>query len=247
MITGATSGFGRATAQRLAKDGYAVIITGRREKRLEDLAGELRKEFNADVHMLAFDVRDQKAVKAAVNSLPNDWQKISVLINNAGLAVGKEPLQEGDTEDWDRMIDTNVKGLLYVSRAVIPLMKGQKSPHIINIGSTAGTEVYPGGNVYCASKHAVNALSKAMRLDLLPLGFKVTQIRPGLAETEFSMVRFKGDADKAEKVYSGLEPLHGEDIAEVIAYALSTPPHVCLNDIEITALAQANAYETYRK
>ena len=187
-------------------------------------------------------MRDRADVERAIASLPEEWRAIDLLVNNAGLAAGMDPVQQGDPDDWERMLDTNVKGLLWVTRAVVPGMIERGRGHIINIGSTAGKEVYPRGNVYCASKHAVDALTKGLRIDLLPHGIKVTQIAPGLAETEFSLVRFHGDADKAKQVYQGLEPLHPEDIAELVQYAASLPAHVCINDLVVTCVAQANSY-----
>lgn len=252
LITGATSGFGEATARRFAAEGWRVIITGRRAERLEALRRELEGlygtvEGGTVAHVLHFDVRDQAAVEKAVASLPENWRNIEVLVNNAGLAAGFGPLQEGAAEDWDRMIDTNVKGLLYVSRTVIPGMIERGKGQIINLGSTAGKEVYPNGNVYCASKHAVDALTKAMRIDLLPHGIKVSQISPGLAETEFAQVRFHGDEQRAKQVYQGLEPLHPEDIAELVHYVTTLPAHVCVNDILVTPTAQANNHSILRK
>ncbi len=251
LITGATSGFGEATARRFAAEGWRVIITGRRRDRLEVLKRELEGlhgtiEGGTVVHALRFDVRDNAAVEQAITSLPDDWQAIDVLVNNAGLAAGLDTIQEGAAEDWDRMIDTNVKGLLYVSRAVIPGMIARGKGHIINIGSTAGKEVYPKGNVYCASKHAVDALSKGMRQDLLPHGIKVTQIAPGLAETEFSLVRFHGDEDKARAPYKGLSPLKGEDIANLVHFVTTLPAHVCVNDLVVTPTAQASSMVVHR-
>ena len=240
-ITGATSGFGRSIALRLAAKGYNIIITGRRKPLLESLAKEIKDKYNVDVWMSNYDVRDLEAVKEAIENLPESWKKIDVLVNNAGLAVGLSRIQEGDIDDWERMIDTNVKGLLYVTRHVSPLMIKQGYGHIINIGSIAGKEVYPNGNVYCATKHAVDALTKSMRIDMLPHRIKVTQIAPGAAETEFSLVRFHGDKEAADNVYKGYQPLTGDDIADVVDYVLSLPKHVCLNDIVMTCLAQANA------
>ena len=251
LITGSTSGFGEATARLFAANGWRVIITGRRRDRLETLKRELEGlygtiEGDTVAHALRFDVRDANAVEQAIGGLPKEWSTIDVLVNNAGLAMGRDPIQDGKLEDWDAMLDTNVKGLLYVSRAVMPGMIARGRGHIINLGSTAGHEVYPQGNVYCASKHAVDALSKAMRLDLLPHGIKVTQVSPGLAETEFSVVRFHGDVDKAKKVYEGMKPLVGDDIAQLILFAVNQPAHVCINNIEVTATAQANNYLTKR-
>lgn len=252
LITGATAGFGEATARRFAAEGWRVIITGRRRERLEVLKRELEGlhgtiEGGTVVHALRMDVRDNEAVQRAIESLPDDWKAIDVLVNNAGLAAGMAPIQDGDLEDWNAMLDTNVKGLLHVSRAVIPGMIARGKGHIVNIGSVAGKEVYPRGNVYCASKHAVDALSKAMRQDLLPHGIKVTQIAPGLAETEFSMVRFKGDEHKAKQVYLGMEPLRGDDIANLVWFAATLPPHVCINDLVVTPTAQASSTMVQRK
>ena len=240
LITGATSGFGEASARIFAQNGYDLIITGRRQERLEKLRTELISQFPIDVITLNFDVRDEDSVNQNIQSLREDVKKsIQILINNAGLAVGRGPIDEGDTEDWNRMIDTNIKGLLYVSRAVSPILKANGHGHIINLGSIAGKEVYAGGNVYCATKHAVDALSKAMRIDLLPFGIKVTNIAPGAAETEFSLVRFKGDKDTATSVYNGFTPLNAEDIADVIYFAATRPPHVTINDLTIMPTAQA--------
>jgi len=246
IITGATSGFGKAAAKQFAINGHHVIITGRRQDRLSQLKSEL-EQFGVKVLDLCFDVRDKSQVETAFANLPEDWQTIDILVNNAGLASGFGQIQNGDLEDWDKMIDTNVKGLLYVSKAVLPFIKNSQAGHIINIGSTAGKEVYVNGNVYCASKHAVDAISKAMRVDLLEDGIKVTQICPGMAETEFSVVRFHGDQDKADKVYNGFEPMTAEDIAEIIYYTTTLPPHLCINDLVVTATAQANSFYTFRK
>lgn len=242
LVTGATAGIGKAIAERFAKEGHRIIITGRRKERLENLSKALTAQFDVDVYPLEFDIREQKQVKEALATLPEKWQKIDVLINNAGLAAGLNPIHEGRMDDWEQMIDTNVKGLLYISREVMPQMTARKSGHIINIGSTAGRETYPKGNVYCATKYAVDSLSKAMRTDLLPYGIKVTQVRPGLVETEFSLVRFKGDAEKAANTYKGFQPLKGEDIAEVTYYCTTLPEHVTVNDIEVTPTAQANSF-----
>jgi NADP-dependent 3-hydroxy acid dehydrogenase YdfG len=246
LITGATSGFGMATARIFAKNGHRLIITGRREERLNKLAVELKSTFDVDVLPLVFDVRDSKAVQAAADNLPEEWHNIDILVNNAGLAVGLGPIQEGVLDDWDRMIDTNIKGLLYMTRSFAHFMIERKSGHIINIGSIAGKEVYPNGNVYCATKHAVDALSKAMRTDMLKHGIKVTQIAPGAAETEFSVVRFKGDQAAADNFYKGFTPLTGEDIAEIIYYVTTLPAHVCINDLIVTPTAQASATNIIR-
>lgn len=246
FITGATAGFGKACAEKFAANGYHVIITGRRKERLNELQEELEGKYAVEVLPLEFDVRDFHACRKAINSMPDDWKNVAVLINNAGLAMGFSTIDEGDISDWDTMIDTNVKGLLYVSKLVIPFLKDTKG-QIINIGSTAAKDVYPKGNVYCGTKHAVDALSQAMRIDLLPYGIRVTAIHPGAAETEFSVVRFKGDQDKAKHVYEGYEPLQAEDIAETAYFCATRPPHVCINDLVITPTAQANALHWYKQ
>ena len=244
LITGATSGIGKSTAHYLA-DQFYLIICGRRRDKLEELAHNLRTE--TDVHVLSFDVRDQRAVNQAIESLPANWRDIDVLINNAGNAHGMDVIHEGSTQDWDDMIDINVKGLLYVSKAIIPGMVEKKSGFIVNIGSIAGKEVYPKGNVYCASKHAVDAITNGMRLDLNPYGIRVTGIHPGLVETEFSLVRFKGDEEKAKQVYKGMKPLTGDDVADVIKYVVTRPPHVLLSDIVLFPTAQASATMVHRE
>ena len=241
LITGATSGIGKACAERFAKEGYNVIITGRRDERLQSLKKELENAFNIEVHPLSFDIREREAVEKAVTSLPENWQKVDVLVNNAGLALGLSPIHEGNTDDWDTMIDTNIKGLLYISKQVANLMVKNGHGHIIHIGSIAGRESYANGNVYCATKHAVDGLTKAMRIDLLPHNIKVTQIAPGAVETEFSEVRFKGDKQRAAGVYNGFKPLTGTDIADAVYYAASLPLHVNINDLLIMPMAQANA------
>ncbi len=242
LVTGATAGIGAAIADRFAKEGFRVIITGRRKERLNNMADRLKHEYKTDTYALAFDIRVQEEVEKAIDSLPEQWQTIDILVNNAGLAAGLDPIHEADVDDWERMIDTNVKGLLYISRKIMPQMTQRKQGHIINIGSIAGKQTYPKGHVYCASKHAVDSLSKAMRTDLLPYGIKVTQVRPGLVETEFSLVRFKGDEEKASKVYQGYQPLKPEDIAEVAYYSTTLPDHVVINDIEVTPKVQANSF-----
>lgn len=248
FITGATSGFGKACAEIFAKNNDSIIITGRRLERLQALKAELTEKYKVDVVTLNFDVRSEEEVNAAVGSLaPEVKNNISILINNAGLAVGRGPIQDGLSDDWNRMIDTNVKGLLYVSRAVIPFLKENQAGHIFNIASIAGKEVYAGGNVYCASKHAVDALSQAMRIDLLPFGIKVTNIAPGAAETEFSLVRFKGNEETAKSVYDGFQPLVAEDIADIIYFAATRPAHVTMNDIVIMPTAQASATNLYKR
>ncbi len=241
FITGATSGFGKACAEKFAANGYDLILNGRRAERLEQLQKELENKFNIAVLLLPFDVRDEKAVFENIKSLPEEWQKIDVLINNAGLALGRDYFDEGDLNDWNAMIDTNVKGLIYVAKAVVPYMVKHKQGHIINMGSVAGKQVYEKGNVYCASKFAVDAMNQAMRIDLLRHQIKVTAIHPGAAETEFSIVRFKGDEATAKKIYDGLDPLTAEDVADVIWYCTTLPPHVCINDLSITCLQQADA------
>lgn len=246
LVTGATAGFGEACATRFAKEGYDLVITGRRAERLEALKTQIEKEYGVRVRTLAFDVRNKEAVESALNSLEDSWKTVDVLVNNAGLALDLSPIDEGNTEDWDTMIDTNVKGLLYVSRAVMPWMKERKQGQIVNIGSTAAKTVYAKGNVYCASKAAVDAISQGMRIDLLPYNIKVTAVHPGAAETEFSLVRFKGDKSRAKDVYKGFTPLSAADVADVVYYCCSLPPHVCINDLVLTPTAQANAYYIQR-
>ncbi|RDY59664.1 SDR family NAD(P)-dependent oxidoreductase [Flagellimonas nanhaiensis] len=238
LITGATSGIGRATAELFAKEGYNLILCGRRQERLDALQENLGKEA---VHTLNFDVRDREAVFLAVENLPKEFSEIDILINNAGNAHGLDPIDQGSLDDWDAMLDINVKGLLYMSKAILPQMVQRKSGHIINIGSTAGKEVYPKGNVYCASKHAVDAINQGMRIDLNAYGIKVGAINPGLVETEFSEVRFKGDADKAGKVYKGYQPLKPEDIADIILFAVTRPYHVNIADLVVMPTAQASS------
>ena len=239
IVTGASSGIGRALAIKLAENGYDLVITGRRTDRLADLEKELKKA-GADVLSLGFDVSKYEEVKANLGMLSGKWAKIDLLVNNAGGALGKEPIQEGAIEDWDRMIDTNVKGLLYVSRIILPMMCRNNGGHIVNLCSIAGKQVYAEGNVYCASKHAVDAISKAIRIDALPYGVKVTNICPGAVETEFSIVRFHGDEEKAAATYKGFTPLTAEDIADTIYYCVSLPAHVCINDLTIMPTAQAD-------
>ena len=241
FITGATSGIGEATAIELAKHDYNLIISGRRAGRLVELSKRLTSEYGITVQTLVFDVRVRESVNDSINVLSEEWKKIDVLVNNAGLASGLDPIQDGDVEDWEKMIDTNVKGLLYVSKCVIPLMIERKKGHIVNIGSIAGKEVYANGNVYCASKHAVEALTKSMRIDLLKEGIKVTSISPGLVETEFSQVRFHGDTERAAAVYKGFEPLNAEDIAETIWFVVSRPAHVNINDMIVMPTVQASS------
>ena len=246
LITGATSGIGEATACKLAEEGYDLILTGRRKTRLTQLKNKL-EQLNVRLLPLCFDLRDEQSVNEALASLPKEWRAIDLLVNNAGMAAGLEAVQEGNIDDWNRMIDTNVKGLLYVTRAVTPGMIERGRGHIINIGSIAGKEVYPNGNVYCATKHAVDALTKGMRIDLLPHGIKVGQICPGAVETEFSLVRFHGDADRAKKVYEGFESLVAGDIAACIHFMVTRPPHVNINDMVVMPTAQANSTLFHKK
>jgi NADP-dependent 3-hydroxy acid dehydrogenase YdfG len=247
FITGATSGFGEACAHTFAANGYALILNGRRQDRLAALSQNLNTEYKASTLVLPFDVQDKLAVFEAIASLDKDWRAVDVLINNAGLALGRDLFQEADLQDWDTMLDTNVKGLLYVSKAIVPLMLARGKGQIINIGSIAGKQVYERGNVYCASKHAVDALTKGMRIDLLPHGIKVMAIHPGAADTEFSIVRFKGNTEAADKVYEGFEPLHAQDVAEVAYYTTTLPPHVCINDLVVTCTQQADAHYLNKK
>jgi 3-hydroxy acid dehydrogenase/malonic semialdehyde reductase len=247
LITGATAGIGEACAHVFARERYDVIVTGRRTDRLEKLARQLKKEYNVNVLTVEFDVRDRQEVISKLEALPEEWKKVNVLVNNAGLSQGLDPIQDGSYEDWETMIDTNVKGLLYVTKVVSSWMIGNGYGHIVNLGSIAGKEVYPNGNVYCASKHAVDALNKGMRIDLLPYGIRVTAIHPGAVETEFSEVRFKGDKARAKKVYDGFEPLMATDIAETIWFVVSRPPHVNINELTIMPTAQANSVNIYRK
>jgi len=246
LITGATSGIGKATAIILAKNNYNLIITGRRLEKLNELSKNIQKEYKVDVQILNFDIRNNEETKTSFNSLPENYKKIDVLINNAGLASGLSNIQNGDIDDWEKMIDTNVKGLLYISRLVMPIMTEQKKGHIINISSIAGKETYAKGNVYCATKHAVEAITKAMRIDMLPFGIKVTSISPGMVDTEFSTVRFHGDKEKADKVYENLTPLYANDIAEAIEFVVTRPKHVNINDMLIMPTAQANSYTVHK-
>lgn len=247
MITGATTGFGKATAVKFAKNGYNIIITGRRKELLDKLEKELHSVGKIKVLLLCFDVRKREEVESVIGSLTKEWQKIDILVNNAGLAVGLDHIQSGNMDDWDRMIDTNVKGLLYVTRSIAPLMVARNKGHIFNIGSIAGKETYEKGNVYCASKFAVDALSKSMRIDMLKNNIKVTLIAPGMAETEFSLVRFKGDEQKAKTVYKGIDALTADDIADVIYYCATLPDRVCINELVITPTQQASVNYNFRK
>ena len=247
LVTGATAGIGKATAEILADNDYNLIITGRRKELLDKLKGELGIKFKCDVLALNFDIRNREQTESSLDRLPEQWKKINVLVNNAGLAAGLGPIHEGSVDDWEQMIDTNIKGLLYVTRKVSKLMADAGTGHIVNITSIAAREVYENGNVYCATKHAVDALTKSMRLDLLKHNIKVTSIAPGMVETEFSIVRFKGDKDRAAQVYEGLVPLEADDVAEAVWFAVSRPPHVNINDLLIMPTAQANITSTYRK
>ncbi len=241
FVTGATAGIGKATAILLAQNNYNLIISGRRKLLLEEVRQLILSKSGVEILILNIDVRNREEVEGKIENLPENWKKIDVLVNNAGLASGLNKIQEGDIEDWEKMIDTNIKGLLYISRKIMPLMIQNKIGHIINIGSVAGKEVYPLGNVYCSTKHAVDAITKGMRMDLLEHGIKVTSINPGMVETEFSIVRFHGDEKRAKSAYEGFEPLRAEDIAETVLFALTRPKHVNINDLLIMPTAQANS------
>lgn len=245
LITGASSGLGKATAEKFAAEGWNLILTARRKEKLAVVVNNIEKKYGVKTLSLIFDVQDKKAVFEHLENLPKEWQAINVLLNNAGLALGRDPFEEAHLEDWEIMIDTNLKGLIYASKAVLPFIIAQKG-HIINIGSTAGKEVYKDGNVYCATKHAVDAISKAQRIDLLQHQVKVTAIHPGAVETDFSLVRFKGDTTKADAVYAGYSPLKAEDIADTIWYVANTPEHVCINDLVITCTAQGNSTTIFK-
>lgn len=242
LITGATSGIGKACAEKFAAAKHDLIITGRRKDRLEELKTSLESKNNISVLALCFDVQDKAAVFATLGNLPAEWQHIAVLINNAGLALGRDYFEDADLNDWETMLNTNVHGLLYVTRALLPYMIAQKKGHIVNLGSVAGKDVYEKGNAYCASKFAVDALNRSMRIDLLKHNIKVTGIHPGAVETEFSLVRYKGDAATAAATYNGIIPLTGTDIADTIYYCCTLPPHVCINDLVITPTQQADAF-----
>lgn len=246
LITGATSGFGKAIAEKFAAGAWNCIITGRRKDRLHQLAEELKQKYSVQVLPLNFDVRKNEEVRANLSSLPAAWQNIDVLVNNAGLALGRNNFNDCDLDDWDTMIDTNIKGLLYVTKAVVPYLINRNQGHIINMGSIAGKDVYPMGNVYNATKHAVNSLSQSLRMELLQHRIKVTAIHPGAADTEFSNVRFKGDQLKSDEVYEGYEPLHAKDIADITYYCATLPAHVCINDLVVTCTAQANSFLTFK-
>jgi 3-hydroxy acid dehydrogenase/malonic semialdehyde reductase len=247
MITGATSGIGKATALILASNGYDLIITGRRKELLNNLSDSILTGTNTEVISLCFDVRDLKQVEESISTLTGKWADIDLLVNNAGLAVGIEPVYSGVVDDWDRMIDTNVKGLLYICRKISPGMVARGSGHIINLSSVAGHEVYPNGAAYCGSKHAVQAITRAMRIELLPFGVKVSSISPGMVNTGFSLVRFKGDQESANNVYSGLTPLYASDIAEAILFMVTRPAHVNIEDIMILCTDQASARDFRRR
>jgi NADP-dependent 3-hydroxy acid dehydrogenase YdfG len=247
FITGATSGFGKACAEKFAKEGYDLILNGRRADRLEKLCESLVNRFNIASITLPFDVRDEKAVKDSIDSLSEEWKQIDVLFNNAGLAMGRDYFEEANLDDWNTMVDTNIKGFAYVAKAVSTLMAIRKSGHIVNMGSVAGKQVYEKGNMYCATKYAVDALNQAMRIDLLRHNIKVTAIHPGAAETEFSLVRFKGDEQTAKNIYNGLQPLTAEDVADIVYYCTSLPAHVCINDLSVTCVQQADAIHFNRR
>jgi NADP-dependent 3-hydroxy acid dehydrogenase YdfG len=247
FITGASAGFGEACAWKFAQHGYDLILNGRRSDKLQTLADALENKFNVGVFQSVFDVRDRGAVEKSLQEIPGEWKQVDVLVNNAGLALGREHFEEASLDDWDTMIDTNVKGFLYIAQAVSKWMAARKKGHIINLGSIAGRQVYEKGNVYCATKYAVDALSQSMRIDLLRHGIKVTSINPGAAETEFSIVRFRGDEKTAKSIYDGLKPLTAEDVAEVIYYTTTVPEHVCINDLSLTCLQQADVFYYNRK
>ena len=247
LITGATSGIGEATAELLSQHNFDLILTGRRKDRLENLKNKIQSENNCQVHLLAFDIRSSKETKEAFQLLPDNWKNIDVLINNAGLAAGMDPIHEGLEDDWERMIDTNIKGLLYITRLVSPIMVRRNKGHIVNLSSIAGKEAYASGNVYCATKHAVQALTQSMRIDLLKYGIKVSSVAPGAVETEFSLVRFKDDKEKADNVYKGFTPLYAKDIAETILFMVTRPDHVNIDDVLIMPTAQALSRQIHRK
>ena len=247
FITGATSGIGKACAEIFAKNGDRLIVNGRRREKLEQLKADLELVYNVEVLCAPFDVQNREAVSESISSLPEIWQEVDILINNAGLALGRDLFEEAEITDWETMLQTNINGILYVSRAILPAMIRRKKGHIINIGSTAGDDMYERGNVYCASKSAVEALTKGMRIDLLPHKIKVTNVKPGAAETEFSLIRLKGDEEKAHKVYEGFKPLSAEDIADSIFYCANLPAHVCINELTITCTAQANGIYIHKE
>ena len=246
FITGATSGIGKACAEKFAPAGFDLILTGRRNDRLQTLKKNLEAQFHIEVLTLNFDVQDKEIVFSTIDMLEEKWRKIDVLINNAGLSLGRDSFLDANIEDWDNMMQTNVNGLLYITKALLPFLIEQKA-HIFNMGSIAGKEVYENGNVYCASKFAVDAISRSMRVDLLKYGIRVTAIHPGAVETEFSIVRYKGDKEKADQVYKGMKPLSGEDVADVIYYAANLPQHVCINELTVTPTQQASAFYFHRE
>jgi len=247
FITGATAGFGKAIAYQFAQVGWDLVLTGRRQDRLDAIEKDILANYQVKVQTLCFDIRDRRNTEEIINDLPHDWKEIDVLVNNAGLASGLSLIQEGLIDDWEKMIDTNVKGLLYVSRTVMPWMVARGKGHIINISSIAGKEAYLKGNVYCATKHAVDAITKSMRIDLLVHGIRVSSVDPGAAETEFSLVRYQGDEERAKRVYEGYTPLNANDIAEIVYFIASRPPHVVINDLIVTPLAQANTSYIVKK
>jgi len=247
LITGASAGIGEATARLFAREGAKLILTARRKERIEDLAQEMKRKHKVDSYLIELDVRDRQSVIHWLNSMPSSWKKIDILVNNAGLSRGLSKLHEADYTDWEEMIDTNVKGLLYVSRVVVPWMVDRKKGHVVNIGSVAGHQVYPGGNVYCATKHAVDAITRGMQIDLVDTPVRVSTVDPGMVETEFSVVRFRGDKRKAKKVYKGINPLTGEDVAEAIMFCVTRPPHVNIHQLHIMPTTQASATIAHRK
>lgn len=246
LITGASAGIGAACAKAFAEQGAKLILNARREERINELSAALIKEYGTEIKKMILDIRDYSMIKESFNSLPDEWKKVDILINNAGLAKGTDKIQDASVEEWEEVIDTNIKGLLYITREVLPHMIERESGHIINLGSVAGREVYIGGNIYCATKFAVNAISKAIRADCLDKKIKVSSVDPGMVETEFSIVRFHGDKEKAKKVYEGLQPLTPEDIADAVLYCATRPPHVNINEILLTPLAQASAFYSVR-
>jgi len=246
LITGASAGIGAACAKTFAEQGAKLILNARREDRIDELSASLKNKYGTEIKKLIFDIRNQSQVKEAFQSLPDDWKNVDILINNAGLARGTDRIQDGNISEWEEVIDTNIKGLLYITREVLPYMIEREVGHVINIGSVAGREVYVGGNVYCATKFAVNAISKAIRADALDKKIRVSSVDPGMVETEFSIVRFNGDKDKAKQVYEGLQPLTPEDIADAVVYCATRPPHVNINEILLTPLAQASAFYSVR-
>ncbi|MCT7964174.1 SDR family oxidoreductase [Laspinema sp. D1] len=247
LITGASSGIGAACAQLLAQAGADLILAARRLERVQELASQLAQQYQIQTHVLGLDVCDRQAVNATLSNLPDPWNQIDILVNNAGLSRGLSKLHEGDIDDWEEMLDTNVKGLLYVTRAVVPGMVERQAGHVVNIGSIAGRVAYPGGNVYCASKAAVRAISDGLKQDLIGTPVRVTEIEPGLVETEFSLVRFHGDCDRAEKVYQDLTPLTGEDIADLVLFSVTRPPHVNISEMLVVPVDQANATLVHRR